>query len=55
MLKIICWNIFDYTDAPEPLWNLQRQGKHRAAALAAVRLTFLHPITMIPVIIRCLR
>ena len=37
--KTTCWNIFDHTDKPEPLWDLQRQGKHSEARRAAIRLT----------------
>ena len=50
-----CWNIFDHTDNPEPLWDLQRQGKHRKARRAAIRLTLRHPIRMLTVIVNCLR
>lgn len=51
--KVTCWNIFDHTNNPEPLWNLQRLGKHREAQRAAMRLTLRHPLRMIPVIILC--
>ncbi len=37
--KTTCWNIFDHTDTPEPLWNLQRQEKHSEARQAAIRPT----------------
>ena len=37
--KTTCWNIFDHTDTPEPLWNLQRQEKHSEARQAAIQLT----------------
>lgn len=53
--KTPCWNIFDHTDAPEALWDLQRQGKHSEARRAAIKLTLLHPFRMLPVIISCLR
>ena len=53
--KTTCWNIFDHTDTPEPLWNLQRQGRHSEACRAAIRLTFKHPMRMLPVIFNCLR
>ena len=53
--KATCWNIFDHTDTPEPLWELQRQGKHREARRAAVRLTLRHPIRMLPIIFNSLR
>ena len=53
--KTTCWNIFDHTDAPEPLWDLQRQGKHSETRLAAIRLTLRHPLRMLPVIIYCRR
>ena len=53
--KTTCWNIFDHTDAPEPLWDLQRQGKHSEARRAAFRLTLRHPLRMLPVIVTCLR
>ena len=53
--KTTCWNIFDHTDTPEPLWNLQRQGKHSQARRAAIRLTLKHPIRILPVILACLR
>ena len=48
-------HIFDHTDKPEPLWDLQRQGKHSEARRAAIKLTLLHPFRMLPVIISCLR
>lgn len=51
----VCWNIFDYADQPEPLWSLQRAGRHAEARRAAIGLTLRHPIRMIPVIIDCLR
>ena len=50
-----CWNIFDHTDSPERLWDLQRQGKHREAQKVAIRLTLRHPLRMLPVIVNCLR
>ena len=53
--KTTCWNIFDHTDTPEPLWDLQRQGKHSEARRAAIRLTLRHPLRMLPVIVSCLR
>ncbi len=53
--KVTCWNIFDHTDNPEQLWNLQRAGEHNAARRAAIRLTLRHPFRMIPVIINCSR
>lgn len=53
--KITCWNIFDHTNSPEPLWNLQRQGRHREARCMARSLTIRHPFRMIPVIIQCHR
>ena len=53
--KGTCWNIFDHTDTPEPLWDLQRQGKHDEARRAAMRLTLKHPLRMLPVIISCIR
>ena len=53
--KTTCWNIFDHTDAPEPLWDLQHQRKHSDARRAAIRLTLRHPLRMLPVIINCLR
>ena len=53
--KTTCWNIFDHTDTPEPLWELQRQGKHHEASRAAIRLTLRHPLRMLPVIVNCLR
>ena len=53
--KTTCWNIFDHTDTPERLWDLQRQGKHREARQAAIRLTLRHPLRMLPVIVNCLR
>jgi len=52
--KNTCWNIFDHTDSPEPLWDLQRQGKHTEARCIALRLTLRHPLRMLPVIINCL-
>jgi len=52
--KGTCWNIFDHTDTPEPLWDLQRQGKHDEARRAAKRLTLKHPLRMLPVIISCI-
>ena len=52
--KTTCWNIFDHTDTPEPLWDQQRQGKHSEARRAAIRLALLHPFRMLPVIINCL-
>jgi len=53
--KTTCWNIFDHTDTPEPLWDLQRQGKHNEARQAAIQLTLRHPLRMLPVIVNCLR
>ena len=53
--KATCWNIFDHTDSPERLWDLQRQGKHREAQKVAIRLTLRHPLRMLPVIVNCLR
>jgi hypothetical protein len=53
--KTTCWNIFDHADNPEPLWNLQHAGKHKAARRAAIFLTLRHPLRMIPVIIDCVR
>ena len=53
--KTTCWNIFDHTDTPEPLWSLQRQGKHREAQKTAIQLTLRHPLRMLPVIVNCLR
>ena len=53
--KTTCWNIFDHTDKPEPLWDLQRQGKYSDARRAAIRLTLRHPLRMLPVIVSCLR
>ena len=53
--KTTCWNIFDHTDTPEALWDLQRQGKHSEARRAAIWLTLLHPHRMVLVIISCLR
>ena len=53
--KGTCWNIFDQTDTPEPLWALLRQGKHDEARRAAMRLTLKHPLRMLPVIISCIR
>jgi hypothetical protein len=53
--KTTCWNIFDHTDTPEPLWDLQREGKHSEALLAALWLTLKHPVRMFPVIVSCLR
>ena len=52
--KTTCWNIFDHTDSPEVLWNLQRQGRHSKARRAAIRLTLRHPLRMLPVIVNCL-
>ncbi len=51
--KITCWNIFEHTDDPEPLWELQRQGKHRQARKAAMWLTLKHPLRMMKVIFSC--
>ena len=53
--KTTCWSIFDHTDSPEWLWDLQRQGKHREAQKVAIRLTLRHPLRMLPVIVNCLR
>ena len=53
--KATCWNIFDHTDKPEPLWNLQRQGRHSEARRAAIQLTLRHPLRMLLVILSCLR
>ena len=53
--KTTCWNIFDHTDTPEPLWNLQRQGRHSEARRAAIWLTLRHPLQMLLVILSCLR
>jgi len=53
--KTTCWNIFDHTGTPEPLWNLQRAGEHSAARRAAILLTLRHPFRMIPVIVACHR
>ena len=53
--KTTCWSIFDHTDTPELLWDLQRQGKHSEARQAAIRLTLRHPLSMLPVIVSCLR
>ena len=53
--KGTCWNIFDHTDTPEPLWDLQRQGKHSEARRAAILLTLKHPLRMLPVILNCLQ
>ena len=53
--KTTCWNIFDHTDTPEAIWDLQRQGKHSEARRAAIWLTLLHPHRIVPVIISCLR
>ena len=47
-----CWNIFDHTDTPEPLWDLQRQGKHSEARRAAIRLTLRHPLRMLPILLK---
>jgi len=52
--KSTCWNIFDHADAPEPLWDLQRQGKHSEVRCAAIRLTIRHPLRMLLVIISCI-
>jgi hypothetical protein len=51
--KTTCWDIFDQLLDPEPYWALQRAGLYEAARRAAIRLTLLHPIKMIPVIIAC--
>ena len=53
--KSTCWNIFDLTDTPEPLWDLQRQGKHSDARRAAIRITLRHPLRILSVIVSCLR
>ena len=53
--KTTCWNIFDHTDSPEPLWDRQRQGKDGEARRLAIGLTIRHPLRMLPVIISCIR
>ena len=52
--KTTCWNIFDHTDSPELLWDLQRQGKHTGARCIAMWLALRHPLRMLPVIVNCL-
>ena len=53
--KTTCWNIFDHSNTPEPLWNLQRQGRHSEARRIAIQLTLRYPLRMLPVIFNCLR
>ena len=53
--KTTCWNIFDHVDNPEQYWALQRAGRHAEARKAAIILTLLHPIKLIPVIFDCIR
>jgi len=53
--KTVIWNIFDYTDSPELGFQLLEYDQIDAARLLAILLTILHPVTMIPVIIDCIR
>ena len=50
--KTTIWNIFDHTRDPEWRWELLRNDI-RAARRMAMRLTLQHPVTMLPVVVKC--
>ncbi len=53
--KIICWNIFDHANNPEPYFALLHRRNYKEARSAARKMTLRHPVLMIPVIIDCLK